>query len=66
MNLIVNGKPEQIEQDCSLARLVHHLNLSDDGIAVAVNRQVIPRSQRSFFRLSEDDEVEIVQAVGGG
>ena len=66
MNLTVNGKPEQIDTECSLERLFHHLNISGDGIAVAVNRRVIPRSQRSGFRLSEDDEVEIVQAVGGG
>ncbi len=66
MNVIVNGKPESVEEGSSLASLVQGLGLSKDGVAVAVNHRVIPRSDRSEYRLRESDQVEVVQAVGGG
>jgi len=66
MKLQVNGKEERVEQDCSLAGLVRLLGLRASGVAIAVNHQVVPRSQQSNFVLNESDHVEIVQAVGGG
>ena len=62
----MNGNPESVEEGRSLESLVLDLGLSLDGVAVAVNHRVIPRSQRSVYRLRESDKVEVVQAVGGG
>jgi sulfur carrier protein len=36
------------------------------GIAVAVNGEVVPRSQHAEIELSEGAKVEIVTAVQGG
>ena len=35
-------------------------------VAVAVNRDVVPRSLYGSVELSADDRVEILEAVGGG
>jgi sulfur carrier protein len=35
-------------------------------VAVAVNRDVVPRSTFATHRLAEGDRVEILEAVGGG
>jgi thiazole synthase len=37
-----------------------------DGVAVAVNDEVLPRTGWASRRLGEDDRVEVVQAVQGG
>ena len=47
-------------------RLIRELKLNPSGIAVAVNRRVVPQSQRNEVELRETDAVEIIQAVGGG
>jgi sulfur carrier protein len=49
-----------------VAKLVGLLGLSTRRIAVAVNRDVVPRSAFDEHRLAEGDRVEILEAVGGG
>ena len=66
MKLKVNGKEERVQEGCSLYGLVQRLGLHADGVAIALNQQVVPRSQHSCVMLKEADRVEIVQAVGGG
>ena len=62
----MNGVTQSVEEGSSLASLVEGLGLTIDGVAIAVNHRVIPRSERDVYRLSEADQVEVVQAVGGG
>jgi sulfur carrier protein len=66
MNIAVNGKPRMIGEGWTVSRLIQDLRLNPSGIAVAVNRTVVPQSQRSVIELRETDDVEIIQAVGGG
>ena len=62
----VNGHPRQVPDGCNLAEPVGLLGLSTRRIAVAVNRDVVPRSAFDEHRLAEGDRVEILEAVGGG
>ncbi len=62
----VNGDPRQVPDGCNVTRLVGLLGLSTRRIAVAVNRDVVPRSAFDEHRLAEGDRVEILEAVGGG
>jgi sulfur carrier protein len=66
MNIAVNGKPRMVGEGWTVSRLIQDLRLNPSGIAVAVNRSVVPQSQRSVTELRETDDVEIIQAVGGG
>ena len=66
MNIAVNGKPRMVGEGWTVSRLIQDLRLNPSGIAVAVNRTVVPQSQRSVTELRETDDVEIIQAVGGG
>ncbi len=45
---------------------MRHLGLETRRIAVAVNRDVVPRSTFGERRLEAGDRVEILEAVGGG
>lgn len=68
MELVINGEARQ-----SLAANVAEL-LAEEldeghtrrGIAVAVNGQVVPRTEWERARISKGDRVEIVRALPGG
>ena len=66
MRILLNGEQREFESEITLAALVLVLDLPGEGIALALNRQVVPRAQWSVLRLTEGDCVEIVRAVGGG
>ena len=68
MKLIVNGKEVDIEPDVTVeALLVQSLKTDErDGIAVAVNGEVVPKGFWSERTLQTDDRVEIIRAVQGG
>lgn len=62
----VNGEVRQLPEPATVAALLEELGLGRDGVAVAVNRRVVPRSAHATHELGPDDEVEVIQAVGGG
>jgi thiamine biosynthesis protein ThiS len=66
MNITVNGENRTLQEETSLAQLVASLGLKDKRIAVEVNRDIVPRSEYGNFVLSDNDTVEIVNAIGGG
>jgi thiamine biosynthesis protein ThiS len=66
MNIIVNGESRSLESDASLGQLLAMLGLDGKRIAVEVNRDIVPRSDYDSFKLSDNDTIEIVNAIGGG
>ena len=66
MRIIVNGTDQQAPEAETLAALLDRLGLADKRLALEVNREIVPRSLHSEYRLHENDRVEIVQAIGGG
>ena len=62
----VNGAPCTVPQGQTLFVLLEQLGLSGQGMALAVNREVVPRQQWLHRRLHEQDRVDIVRAIGGG
>jgi thiamine biosynthesis protein ThiS len=66
MNVIVNGESQSLESGASLGELLVMLGLDGKRIAVEVNRDIVPRSDYDSFKLSDNDTIEIVNAIGGG
>lgn len=66
MEIAVNGTEHEVEAECTVEQLLSSLGLNPAGVAVAVNRTVVPRSVRPNRALQAFDSVEIIQAVGGG
>ena len=62
----LNGVPHPVPAAHSLEALIASLDLAGKGIAVAVNRAVVPRPQWSQRLLQLHDRVDIVKAIGGG
>jgi sulfur carrier protein len=69
MNMIeieLNGTPHRVEDNQSLSDLIASLALPNQAMAVAVNRQVVPRQAWVQRQLQPLDRVDIVRAIGGG
>ena len=66
IDITLNGEPRRVAGDSAVADLMSTLNQPARGIAVAVNREVLPRATWPTRRLNAGDRVEIVKAIGGG
>ncbi len=66
MNIVLNGKPRTLEGISSVAELITDLGYTGKRIAVERNGEIVPRSEYAQTRLQNDDQLEIVAAVGGG
>ncbi len=64
--LRVNGEDRRVPAACSVDALLRRLAIDRARIAVAVNREVVPRSSFATHQLRTGDRVEILEAVGGG
>ncbi len=66
--LLVNGEPVEVRSGTTIADIVTALTGADNpkGVAVAVDRAVIPRSEWSTTPARAGSLVEVVSAVAGG
>ncbi len=62
----MNGEDRAVPEGCTVGGLLRLLELGGRRVAVAVNRDVVPRSGFDARRLAEGDRIEILEAVGGG
>ncbi|MCS5638437.1 MAG: sulfur carrier protein ThiS [Myxococcota bacterium] len=62
----VNGDSTVVTPGCTVDGLLETLGMAGRRVAVAVNRDVVPRSRYGAVVLAADDRVEILEAVGGG
>lgn len=65
MKVWVNNKEVETAA-VSLASLVEELSLPAQGIAVAVENRMVPRTQWTDYALSEGMRVVVVKAACGG
>ncbi len=66
LNISLNGEKRVVEEGTTLDGLLEGLMIKRQGIAVEVNREIIPKRLHTETRLKEGDSVEIVRMVGGG
>ena len=63
--ITVNGTAHELA-GCSVREVIDALAVSDRGVAVAVNGEVIAKSQWESTTISDGSVVEVVTAVAGG
>ncbi|HET7483573.1 MAG TPA: sulfur carrier protein ThiS [Actinomycetota bacterium] len=66
MTVIVNGTTTSMPEDATVSSVVATITKSPRGVAVALNGEVVPRSEWAGRRIDEGDRVEVLTAVGGG
>ena len=66
MKISVNGKDMDVADGLSVEALLMQLGVKRQYTAVAVNREVTPKSAYEATVLHDGDRVEIVRPMGGG
>ena len=66
MKITVNGNAMDLEAGTTVEGLLTLLGVPRQYTAVAVNREVTPKSEYAAVELGDGDRVEIVRPMGGG
>ncbi|KSA13813.1 sulfur carrier protein ThiS [Maribacter dokdonensis] len=66
INIIVNDTPHLFRSDTTLDLIIKELKISENGIAVAVNENIITKSAWNTKTLNENDKVLVIRATQGG
>jgi sulfur carrier protein len=67
MVIYVNDEKKDLQVSATVADLFNELNLpSLQGIAVAVNQQIVMQTNWASTTLKENDEVLVISATKGG
>ena len=68
MTVYVNGEPTQVADDATVAAVLERLDVQRPrrGLAVAVDAEVVPRSEWDAHALHDGDRVEVLTAIQGG
>jgi sulfur carrier protein len=66
MVVTVNGKSMELPEGLTIEGLLARLNVRREYTAVALNREVTPKSGYAAAVLHDGDKVEIVHPMGGG
>ena len=65
MQITLNGDSLIVDNQVNIVQLLSRLEISG-RLAVEVNQQIIPRSLFSTYEIESGDNIEIVEAIGGG
>lgn len=67
MNIYINNKVQEIESDNKITDALNLLNLtSRQGVAVAVNNNIIPKAEWDNYILQAEDKITLIKAAQGG
>ena len=66
ISIELNGEARIIAESDSVQNLIDALSLTNQALAVAVNREVVPRAKWREYRFASGDKVDVVRAIGGG
>ena len=66
MQVWINGQQRELTEGASVRDALAALGASGDGVAVALDGEVVPRAEWSAVVLDEGARVEVLTAVQGG
>ncbi len=66
MEIELNGVLHPVADNANVQELIASLDLANKSLAVAINREVVPRRLWAERMLQPADRVDIVRAIGGG
>lgn len=66
MQIFINGKKEEIEDDMSISKLIKAKKIRPEVVAVEVNDKIVEKDKYSEIVLKPEDRLEFVYYMGGG
>lgn len=62
----VNDTTKTFSKETSVYQLLEELKIQSNGIAIAINNDIVKRANWESFRLSDNDNVLIIRSTQGG
>jgi sulfur carrier protein len=66
MRIQLNGDAFELPDGETVGGLLSRMDLAGRRVAVELNLDIVPRSEHASTPLNDGDQVEVVQAIGGG
>ncbi|MDH7446059.1 sulfur carrier protein ThiS [Aquimarina sp. 2201CG14-23] len=66
MIININNQTYSISENCSVKKLLKQLDIVTNGIAIAINNEIVPRENWNHKVVREHDIITIIQATQGG
>ena len=66
MKIKINGADTDVAEGTTLEGLLDSLGIQRAGIAVELNREVVPKRALCATHVKDGDAIEIIRMVGGG
>ena len=66
MTITLNDKSHEVAEGTSLAAFVESLGLKPNGVAIAINYEIVPKDKWIETILSDKQELMMIHAVFGG
>ncbi len=66
IEIVINDKSVRLVGSLSVIDMLSALALTAEGCALAINSDIVPRSQWSDVCVNQGDEISLFQAIAGG
>ena len=66
IHIFINGNSKLVDNNIKLNDLLKCLKIDTKGIAIEINKEIVPKSKYNNVKLCVNDKVEVVQFIGGG
>ncbi|UMZ73175.1 sulfur carrier protein ThiS [Natranaerofaba carboxydovora] len=66
MELKINGEKRNVNDGLTIKGLLDELGVKSEGKIIVLNQEVVPEEQWEDKELKENEEIEILNMVGGG
>lgn len=66
IDILVNDQSHSLENSMDLKSFLEQINVSEKGIAIALNQSIIQKKEWQNTHLKNDDQVLIIKATQGG
>ena len=66
MIIRINGSEREVEDGATLETVLEHFKIKTQGIAVELNKEVVPKRLYAGTIIKERDVLEIIRMAGGG
>ncbi len=66
MKIQLNGKPAEVPEGITLKGLLDQMQIKPELVACELNLKIVRRKDCAEQKISEGDQIEILQMIGGG
>jgi len=66
ITIVINDQARQVASELNLQQIISLFELPEMGCVVAINNNIVPRSEWASTVLSQGDRISLFQAIAGG